>query len=334
MESFEPSPSSPPLPLPPLPPAFDWSQPYFLIDGETGEKRPRVWTVFVTVLVAFVASQLAGGAVPVMATVVQAKGEFASRSDFYNAMLATLGQPKVLLASGIVVQSVLLLTVLCAVLVSPVPLIRRLRLNASSLSLLGYLITPIGALAVSILFSSLIVLAGIHPKGMVKVLTDLIRHLSPAEVIAAVFIVGVMPAFAEEFLFRGYTQTRLVQRWGRWIGISITAVLFGIMHMDPLQGTFAVGFGFYIGYLVEKSGSIRPSMVCHAVNNSAQVLLGWLSPATDQEMSRPAAATVAIVSFAVILLCILYIYFRVRPRDEATELPPGDSFPDLTAVSA
>ena len=110
--------------------------------------------------------------------------------------------------------------------------------------------------------------------------------------------------------------------------------MFGIMHMDPLQGTFAVGFGFYIGYLVEKAGSIRPAMVCHAVNNSAQVLLGWLSPATDQEPSqigrRHRGDHRARGAPAVHPLCLL-------PGPSATESaePPSlDPLPDLTPLPA
>lgn len=266
--------------------------------------------------------------------VIQAKGRIENLTDFRDSLLAVLGRPTVLLTIGAVTQVLLFLTVIGAAIASPVPLVRRLRLNRSSLSPLGYVVTPIGALAVGILFAAIVNLAGIQPSGTLKVFSDAIRKLSPAGVVAGVLIIGVMPAFAEEFLFRGYTQTRLVQRWGRWVGISITALLFGIMHMDPLQGTFAVGFGFYIGYLAEKSGSIRPGMVCHAINNSAQVVLGWFAPATDQEIPRSAAALMAVIAIAVLLLCILYIYFRVRPRAEAAELPPLDPFAQLSPLPA
>lgn len=334
MDPFEPSPSFPPLPLPPLPPVFDPSQPYLLNYAPTEPNAPRVWTVFVAAAVAFVASQIAGGVALVAMVAAQSGGHFETFADFGEAMRVTLGQPQVLLSTGAITQAVLFLTVVCAAILSPLPFVRRLRLNPSTLSPIGYIVAPIGAFAVSILFGSLVTLSGIHTNGTLKFFAELIRKLSPGQVVAAVLIIGVMPAFAEEFLFRGYIQTRLVQRWGRWIGISITALLFGIMHMDLLQGTFALGFGFYIGYLVEKAGSIRPGMVCHAVNNSAQVVLGWLSPAADQEMSRRAATITAVVSLAVIVLCVLYIYFRVHPRQQDAELPPINSLSGLTAMPA
>ena len=206
MDFIEPSPSFPPLPLPPLPPVFDPSQPYVLNYAQTASGPPRVWTVFVTVAAAFIAGQMAGGMVLVAMIASQARGHLESLADFRDALLAILGQPMVLLTIGAVTQAVLFLTVIGAAIVSPVPLVRRLRLNPSSLSPLGYIVTPIGALAVSILFGSLVTVAGIHASGTLKVFSDLIRKLSPSEVVAAVLIVGVMPAFAEEFLFRGYSQ--------------------------------------------------------------------------------------------------------------------------------
>ena len=71
--------------------------------------------------------------------------------------------------------------------------------------------------------------------------------------------IGVLPGFAEELLFRGYVQTRLSQRWGRWWGVGIAAALFGIMHIDPVHGTFAGIFGLYLGYLTERAAAfVRP----------------------------------------------------------------------------
>src|SRR5205807_2603521 len=102
---------------------------------------------------------------------------------------------------------------------------------------------------------------------------DVLRHLTGGQIVVAVLVLGVMPGFAEEWLFRGYMQTRLKQAWGRWPAIIVTATLFGVMHLDLFQSPFAMLFGIYLGYVAEKSGSIRPTMLCHIVNNSFQVLV-------------------------------------------------------------
>jgi hypothetical protein len=319
-----------PLPLPPLPPAelslgaYDHRFPFTLDYARPSLSRPRVWTVAVVFLVALLAGLMAGGIVPLAVVAAQSPGEFQTADTLREKLLTELSRPAVLLASGAATQVALLLTALGAAILSPVPLVRRLRLHRSSLSPFGYIVAPIGGLAVAVLFSQLVTLLKIPEGGTLKVLSDSIRHLSPVELVFAVLIIGIAPGFAEEFVFRGYIQTRLVERWGRWVGIVITAVLFGIMHMDVLQGTFVVGFGLYIGYVAEKAGSIRPTMVCHAVNNSIQVLLGRFSAGGDEKMPPSQAVFVALIALAVLVLCTAYIYFRVNaPADHngATAFP-------------
>src|SRR5438067_2099052 len=82
-------------------------------------------------------------------------------------------------------------------------------------------------------------------------------------VIVGIVVIGIMPGIGEELLCRGYIQTRLSQRWGRTVSILVTAILFAILHMDPLQSTFAFGLGVYLGLITERTGSLRPAMVCH-----------------------------------------------------------------------
>lgn len=334
MDSFDPSSSFPPLPLPPLPPVFDPTQPNGLGYGEARAEPRRVWTVFVAFVVALVAGLLASGIVPLIYVAAQATRHMEDRQELVDAIAASILKPTVLLGSGAATQLMLLLTATCAALLSPVPFSRRLRLNPSSLSYVGYFIVPVGALAISFLFGALVSLLGIQVTGPLKLLGESFRHLTPLELIAAVLIVGIGPGFAEEFLFRGYTQTRLVQRWGRWIGITITALLFGIMHMDLLQGTFVIGFGFYVGYLVEKCGSIRPGMVCHAFNNSVQVILARFATGSDEQTPRSGAAILALIALCVLVSAIIYIRFRVRPAAESDIGFPGLPAPQPQPVPA
>ena len=92
--------------------------------------------------------------------------------------------------------------------------------------------------------------------------------------------------------------------------------------MDALQSPFAFAFGIYLGYLAEKSGSIRPTMLCHAVNNSLMVVLGWLGGQTAAEPTRKQAATMAAIAVVVLVLCSLYIRYRVHPPVATDEQPP------------
>ena len=104
-------------------------------------------------------------------------------------------------------------------------------------------------------------------------LNKMMSELRNGPLVAAVLIIGFLPAICEELLCRGYIQTRLRQRWGIWPAILITSILFAILHMDLVQGILVLFLGLYLGYVTEKSGSIRPSMICHAANTAAATLM-------------------------------------------------------------
>ncbi|MBU4408632.1 MAG: CPBP family intramembrane metalloprotease, partial [Proteobacteria bacterium] len=98
------------------------------------------------------------------------------------------------------------------------------------------------------------------------------------------FFVG----FGEEFMFRGYIQTRLNIAFGKpytlfgttWgPGMIISAVIFGLMHtlnagFNPFQhnyhlsfwwGVFTMAGGFVFGYIREKTASIIPVGIIHGL---------------------------------------------------------------------
>ncbi|AEV66814.1 type II CAAX endopeptidase family protein [Acetivibrio clariflavus] len=94
--------------------------------------------------------------------------------------------------------------------------------------------------------------------------------------LVGILIIGVLAGICEETLFRGVIQ-RGLERFGAAKSILITAVLFGLMHMDfqRFLGTFLLGALF--GYLTYKSNSIFSSMFAHFANNSIAVCLMYAS---------------------------------------------------------
>ena len=80
--------------------------------------------------------------------------------------------------------------------------------------------------------------------------------------------VSFLGPIAEEYMFRGVTQAYL-----RRSGLPATAViigqavLFGIAHMNPIQSTYAVFIGAFIGLLRYKYGNIRICCLAHIINN-------------------------------------------------------------------
>ncbi|MEE8408334.1 MAG: CPBP family intramembrane glutamic endopeptidase, partial [Myxococcota bacterium] len=90
------------------------------------------------------------------------------------------------------------------------------------------------------------------------------------------FATGLMAGAGEEIFFRGFMQTRLRRRWGAWPAILITSVAFGLLHFDWIHSPMAFCMGLFLGWITETTGSIRPAIAAHVVNNSTWVLTAGL----------------------------------------------------------
>lgn len=94
----------------------------------------------------------------------------------------------------------------------------------------------------------------------------------------------VMPAIAEELLFRGAFQG-LMRPCGSAAAIFAPALLFGVLHLDLAQGLTAFACGVFLGWLAERSGSILPGMLLHLVNNTLAFLTIYLRYYAPAEVS-------------------------------------------------
>lgn len=88
-------------------------------------------------------------------------------------------------------------------------------------------------------------------------------------------VLCVMPAIVEELFFRGALQG-LLRPCGSAVAIFGPALLFALLHLDPIQGLTALVCGVFLGWLAERSGSILPGMLLHFVNNCIAFLSLYL----------------------------------------------------------
>lgn len=104
------------------------------------------------------------------------------------------------------------------------------------------------------------------------------------ELLVQVLALCVMPAIAEELLFRGAFQG-LMRPCGSAAAIFAPALLFGVLHLDLAQGLTAFACGVFLGWLAERSGSILPGMLLHLVNNALAFLTIYLRYYAPAEVS-------------------------------------------------
>ena len=323
--------ATPPSPYPYYVPYYSYYVPYY------GPPRPRVWTVFVgffAALAAAIAMQVFAAGLLAIFLVLQNPAELASPQQVTQLIQERITDPDIILLLLLATQIGVLAVAVGGAWLSPIPLPERLRLRRSTVPVYGYPLVALGATAIGILFEVLVYYLHLPESKDLKFLNDALQHLTPWQAIGAVLVVGGAPAFAEEWFFRGYMQTRLSARWGRWPAIMITAILFGVMHLNPVQGVFAVLLGIYIGYLAEKSGSVRPGMACHFANNAIQVILARYLAAWN--VSETAMTITVGVLAVVLVVAVVYMVFGIRPpppqvREPALPQPVADYPPPFYA---
>ena len=93
-----------------------------------------------------------------------------------------------------------------------------------------------------------------------------------------IFMMAMLPAVGEEFMFRGLLQ-KLLKGWLKNIHVAIfvTGFLFGLMHMQFYGILPRMILGVIFGYLFYWSGSIWLPVFAHFVNNSGAIIISYLA---------------------------------------------------------
>lgn len=90
------------------------------------------------------------------------------------------------------------------------------------------------------------------------------------------FVVAVMPALCEELIYRGVLY-RGYRKSGALLSVILTAFLFGTMHMNLNQFSYAFVLGLLFALLVEVTGSILPTVLLHMYINGKSVVILYVS---------------------------------------------------------
>lgn len=93
--------------------------------------------------------------------------------------------------------------------------------------------------------------------------------------ILLLFLGGVIVPLKEELVFRGLIYPPLRKAYGRWSGIILTALFFGIMHFDLIRFWPLVLGGIVLTWLYEKTQNLWSSIIAHGVWNILMTILMW-----------------------------------------------------------
>ncbi|MDD3429462.1 MAG: type II CAAX endopeptidase family protein [Oscillospiraceae bacterium] len=130
----------------------------------------------------------------------------------------------------------------------------------------------------------------------------------------------VLPAFMEEYLFRGLLQGMLVP-WGQRFAIVTVSVLFTLSHSDMSQMPTIFISSYLLGYAAVCTGGLRLSVVLHFMNN----LFAFLAAYAQQNLDAASALLLLSVVFTLYigggLLALWYLRAEKLPRLQAVKVP-------------
>jgi membrane protease YdiL (CAAX protease family) len=154
----------------------------------------------------------------------------------------------------------------------------------------------------------------------------------------SVFVpLAIVAPLAEEFFFRGLLFRDFLERYSVTKSVWTTAVIFALFHLNPWQAIAALPLGLWFAWLVLRTGSIIPGILCHAIYNySAAFLLQPMSLAlgdtvAEWEIAQHLSPTVFVVGVVDTVVGAAILHWQLRGSNPVRIVP--SNFPASTSAS-
>ena len=141
------------------------------------------------------------------------------------------------------------------------------------------------------------------------------KVMEPYQIILLIISLAVTPALVEEFLFRGCILHALMP-YGKGIAIVGSAILFGLMHQNPLQILYTTVGGMIMGYAYVKSESIWVGVLIHFINNLFGAMLTVIECNVEESIAYALLIGIQTSTFAVGIFCLIFVLRSEHRRIE------------------
>jgi hypothetical protein len=137
--------------------------------------------------------------------------------------------------------------------------------------------------------------------------------ISMSHTLVGALSISLVGPIIEELIFRegilGYMLRHGVNKWG---AITASALVFGLIHLNPAQIPFAAAMGFVLGLIYYKTGNIVIPCILHILNNSIFTLMTYLmgDAAKDYSMTESLGGPVYAVLIAIAVGTISFVILR------------------------
>ncbi len=152
----------------------------------------------------------------------------------------------------------------------------------------------------------LTVIYNVYPPSWTASYDELMESMLNPNSPMMVISVAILAPIAEELFFRGITMNYGRRFFPVWAVVIVQAISFGILHLNPVQSTYATLIGLMLGLVAVEYNSVWPGIFVHiGVNASAEIL-----SLLQIEIPLPVMA----IGGAVICGILLLIHFLMKNK--------------------
>jgi uncharacterized protein len=108
------------------------------------------------------------------------------------------------------------------------------------------------------------------PQWLVKVIEDVL--LAQEKVLSRIFLLVIIAPVTEELFFRGIVLRGLLGRHRPAVAVTLTALLFAALHLNPWQFLSALFLGITFGWFYLRTGSVLLCVLAHATANALSIV--------------------------------------------------------------
>lgn len=135
-----------------------------------------------------------------------------------------------------------------------------------------------------------------------------LEHNTLQDNILMFLTIAILPAFLEEYLFRGVILGSL-RKFGDGFAIILSSILFGLMHGNFVQLPVTFLMGLVLGALTVYTNSMLPAMILHFINNAIACVFEIAAQQIGEHYSN---LIYTVLLFFVLILGICSIFYMAK----------------------
>lgn len=143
---------------------------------------------------------------------------------------------------------------------------------------------------------------------------------TPADFILNIILMSLVPALSEELFFRGALQKVLI-RFTKipWLGISISALIFALLHGTMLKIIPIFALGLMLGFIYYITRNLIYTIILHFINNSFALIAVYFSDKNEllKKMADDSLPPSLLLTLLGLLLSAFLVYRIQKLSNEA-----------------